>query len=91
MGLNLSVAVEGRATLAAHHLLGLQEIPAHLQALSASSGRPNHAAIGLIRQQTKHKAVGIDRRKRGGRFQLLYLGLTHSSCYSIGNFHPLQL
>ena len=38
------------------------------------SGRPNHAAIGLNRQQTKHKAVGIDRRKRGGRFQLLYLG-----------------
>ena len=68
------VAVEGRSTLAAHHLLGLQEIQAHLQALPASPGRPNHAATGLIRRQTNHKAVEIDRRERGGRFQLLYLG-----------------
>ena len=68
------VAVDGRSTLAAHHLLGLQEIQAHLQALSASPGRPNHAATGLIRRQTNHKAVEIDRRERDGRFQLLYLG-----------------
>ena len=68
------VAVEDRATLAAHHLLGFQEIQAHLQALSASSGRPDHAGTGLIRRQPKHKAVGFDRRERGGRFQLLYLG-----------------
>jgi len=68
------VAVEGRSTLAAHHLLGLQEIQAHLQALPAFPGRPNHAATGLIRRQTNHKAVEIDRRERDGRFQLLYLG-----------------
>ena len=60
------VAVEGRATLAAHHLLGLQEIQAHLQALSASPWRPDHAATGLIRRQGEHKAVEIDRRERGG-------------------------
>ena len=46
-----------------------------LQALSASPGRPNHAATGLIRRQMNHKAVEIDRRERDGRFQLLYLGL----------------
>ena len=60
------VAVEGRATLAAHHLLGLQEIQAHLQALSASPWRPDHAATGLIRRQGEHKADEIDRRERGG-------------------------
>ena len=57
------------------HLLGLQGIQAHLQALPASPGRPNHAATGLIRRQMNHKAVEIDRRERDGRFQLLYLGL----------------
>ena len=60
------VAVEGRATLAAHHLLGLQEIQAHLQALSASPWRSDHAATGLIRRQGEHKAVEIVRRERGG-------------------------
>ena len=53
--------------------MGFQEIQAHLQALSASSGRPDHAGTGLIRRQPKHKAVGFDRRECGGRFQLLYL------------------
>ena len=52
------------------------KIQAHLQALSASPGRPNHAATGLIRRQTNYKAVEINRRERDGRFQLLYLGLS---------------
>ena len=69
-----------------------------LQALPASPGRPNHAATGLIRRQTNHKAVEIDRRERDGRFQLLYLGLTQNeNCHftlcllGCGRFHARKI